>query len=74
MKKDKLTEKKRNYTRNNPFRRFLIGITAFATAYHLINPAVALAADDAEELGIAPEETTEVTEDIPVEEPAPIYA
>ena len=44
-----------------PFRKLLIGITAFATAYALINPAATLDTEGAEDTGLLPEKTEEVT-------------
>ena len=50
-------------------RRILVGITAFATAYSLITPASTLNAEEAEENGLLPEKTSDVTEEGSVEEP-----
>ena len=50
-------------------RRILVGITAFATAYSLITPASTLNAEEAEENGLLPEKTNEVTEEATVEKP-----
>ena len=54
---DKVMKKTAESTRN-PFTKLLIGITAFATAYSLISPAVALEGTDAEEV-LGDEQTEE---------------
>ena len=54
---DKVMKKTAESTRN-PFTKLLIGITAFATAYSLISPAVALEGTDAEEI-LGDEQTEE---------------
>ena len=69
---DKLMEKAAK-SRRHPFRTFLSVLVAFTTAYSLISPAVALDEEEAEDMGLLPEETAEVTEEVPYEEPVPVY-